>query len=150
MVNYLVKNTTTPPLLKLTYTEVYTPATNPLCIDYIPELENGVYVKKVVNGEVVDRPQIEIDAYERIYAVHQINKNQWNELYFNTFTFDGVQFLLDKKSIWYYESLRGKAVDTDVQAVDGIYTVLHTDKEAFIVAYENKMKEILKLVSLTS
>ncbi len=145
MVNYLVENTTTPPLLKLTYTENYTPETNPLCIDYRPELENGIYVKKVVNGEVVDRPQSEIDAYESIYAVYKINRSQWRHLYLNTFEFNGVKFLLDRKSIWYYEYLRDKINDTDVQAVDGIYTVLHTDKEAFIVAYENKMKQILEL-----
>jgi hypothetical protein len=149
MVNYLVENTTTPPLLKLTYTENYTPATNPLCIDYVPELENGIYVKKVVSGEVVDRPQSEIDAYESIFAMYKINRSQWDDLRLDTFEFDGRVFLLDKKSIWYYEYLRDKIDDTDVQAVDGIYTVLHTRKDSFLVTYENKMKEILELVSLT-
>jgi hypothetical protein len=145
MANYLVENTTTPPLLKLTYTENYTPATNPLCINYVPELENGIYVKKVVGGEVVNRPQSEIDAYESIYAMYKLNRSQWDNLRLDTFEFDGRKFLLDRKSIWYYEYLRDKVENTDVQAVDGIYTVLNTDKEAFIVAYENKMKQILEL-----
>lgn len=150
MINYLVEEVALPPLLKLTYTETYTPQTNPLCIDYIPELENGIYVKKVANGEVVDRPKAERTAYLDIHTAYQSNRKQWLSLYFKTFTFDGAEFLLDRKSIWYYEHVRHKGnVDVDIPCVDGLYTLTSSNKDNFILAYETKMKEVLELTNLT-
>ena len=147
--NYLVENIDKPPLLKLTYTTVYTPQTNPLCIDYIPALENGVYVKKVVAGEVVNRPRLEIDSWYDRHQMVTINKEQFNDLWYETFTFDSHTFLLDNKSRWYYEHLKGKTSNTDIQAVEGIYNIDHTDISAFIIEYEEVMKTVLGVITPT-
>lgn len=146
IINVLVENMDKPPLLKLTHTTVYTPQTNPLCINYIPVLENGVYVKKVINGEVVDRPQIEIDSWYNKYQMVTTNKKQFNDLWYETFTFDNYTFLLDNKSRWYYEHLRDKTSNTDIQAVEGVYNINHRDINAFITEYEKAMKSKLIII----
>lgn len=107
----------------------------------IPENISGVCPLKIYNGKLVERTQIEMEAFAAQYTSEnfiQEQKDKLNDVNLGTFNYDTETFPMDERSRLFYYAMASKPPVGDVECmtVNGdLYTLLNANITAFLGAY---------------
>ena len=118
---------------------------NPLVLEdaNIPPFQFGVSPLKIVNGQLEQRTQAEMDAFEVEYnhqmaLFNQVQKKA--DVQTKTFTYLGISFPMSDAADLYYRALSNQVpASANVQAVERIVPITAAEIPAFIGEYYKKV-----------
>ena len=115
----------------------------------VPTTTFGVCPLKIVSGELVERSEAEMDAFETEYTIQEDLTAQrilLNDINSGTFDFDFGTFPMDERSRLLYDALKNTAAaipDTVIPNFESKpYTLTNANKAAFLEAYYAKLLEL--------
>lgn len=123
---------------------VSNPAPNdPLVVDQLPEYLYGVCTLKIVDGELVARSSIEMEAFENEYNQEQLIRSQndfANRLEQEYFQHSGEDFPMSAASRIFYDAIKNDTAsgktEYNVPKKDGtLYVLLAAEKAAFLADF---------------
>jgi hypothetical protein len=118
----------------------------PLVIDEedMPQNQFGVSPLKIVNGQLEERSESEMAAYEAEYLAEQPAyeyRAKVNGLDTAVFTFSGNDYPMHQSARLFYSCMERAASNYKVMDAQGVIRdILETDNEAFLTAYYNELK----------